>query len=662
MGTWKNNKTVVHFWIIVLLSCYVHFDSGATCPVECRCDAVSIYCMERGLTSVPRGIQEGYKTLFLHNNQINNAGFPTELHNVASVEMVHLYGNQLDEFPLNLPKNVKVLHLQENNIQTISRAALAQLLELEELHLDDNLISTVGVEEGAFREALNLKLLFLTKNHLSSVPVGLPSDLKELRLDENRISKINLRAFGNVTALQRLILDGNLLEDDGIALGSFHDLNNLRELSLARNFLSTPPPLLPSASLVKLNFQDNRIKEIPISAFVGLLKLEKLDLSGNGLQSLPQGAFDELKSLKMINVRNNLWHCNCNLKWIVEWLRSLPSFIQERGFICHQPAQVKGTAIRELILDVLECQTISNSNAQSTWLPSSSLPQQGTTNPPQRTFNTTSSSTTFSTSMPPPTSSLHIYKFPPAPYPPYNDPLRMSVFFVNASCVEVTWESYFTVTAYKVTWVKRNQNQMTDMSQERTVSGETRKIILYNLESKTVYRICVYILDNINSYRPGEDTICSEIRTKSMSRNFDNSGESGQAVQQDTPSMFLLAGVIGGSVLLLLILLLSLFCWHVHRKSRSPGSSSKWQYTRSRRKDDDYCEAGTKKDNSILEISETSFQIVPLNNEQLLKGEFRVQPIYLASVDTQYRDCHPGGTNIFNMKSSSVSSVEYCTT
>ncbi|KAL0968933.1 hypothetical protein UPYG_G00220100, partial [Umbra pygmaea] len=162
--------------------------SGSSCPEECRCDRTFVYCNERSLTSVPLGIGEGYKTLYLHNNQINNAGFPLELHHVASVETVYLYGNQLDEFPINLPKNVRVLHLQENNIQTISKASLGQLLWLEELHLDDNSISTVGVEEGAFREAISLKMLFLTKNHLSSVPIGLPVDLKELRLDENRIA------------------------------------------------------------------------------------------------------------------------------------------------------------------------------------------------------------------------------------------------------------------------------------------------------------------------------------------------------------------------------------------------------------------------------------------------------------------------------------------
>ncbi|KAF7690652.1 leucine-rich repeat transmembrane protein FLRT2 [Silurus meridionalis] len=654
---WNNDWTsFVRFWFTVLLSLHVQFDAVAPCPKECRCDKIFIYCNERSLTSVPLGIGEGYSILYLHNNQINSAGFPMELHNVASVETVYLYGNQLDEFPLNLPRNVKVLHLQENNIQTISRAALAQLPKLEELHLDDNSISTVGVEEGAFREAFNLKLLFLTKNHLSSVPIGLPADLKELRLDENRIAEIDEGAFQNITNLQRLLLDGNLLEDGDIAPGTFRNLVNLRELSLTRNSLTMPPPLLPSVSLARLNLQENQIRDIPVTAFSELRKLEKLDLSMNLLQTVPQGVFDGMRSLTNLNVRGNHWRCDCAIKWIVFWLKSLPTSVNVRGFACHQPERLKGMMIREINLDALQCPAGTEKDLWLTHLPlTTSSPRRTTllprTTPITTTLTTVSHPTTTNPTPPVP-------NFPPAPYPPYEDPLKISLNVVNGTCVEVSWESYFTVTAYKVTWVKRSQNIMTDISQERTVPGEQRRLNLYNLEPRSKYRICIYILDSLNSYRPGEDTICSEFRTKSASIP---PSESDQVAQQDVTSTFLLAGIIGGIVLLVLIILLGIFCWYMHKKSRSSCSSSKWKYNRGRRKDD-YCEAGTKKDNSILEMTETSFQIVPLNNEQLLKGDFRIQPIYTPNVGIGYRDCHLENNSIVYCKSSNVPGVEFCHT
>uniref|UniRef100_A0A3Q1E9I6 Fibronectin leucine rich transmembrane protein 2 n=1 Tax=Acanthochromis polyacanthus TaxID=80966 RepID=A0A3Q1E9I6_9TELE len=616
-GPWnKDWASFLQFWLTVILSLQMQFSPGASCPEECRCDKSFVYCNERSLTSVPLGMQEGYKVLYLHNNQINNAGFPMELHNLASVETVVLYGNQLDEFPINLPKNTRVLHLQENNIQTISRAALAQLTQLEELHLDDNSISTVGVEEGAFREAVSLKLLFLTKNHLSSVPIGLPEDLKELRLDENRIAVIAEEAFQNVTRLQRLLLDGNLLTDEGIAPGTFQDLATLRELALARNSLTFPPPLLPSQSLVKLSLQENQIDQIPVAAFAGLNRLEKLDISNNQLQTLTQGVFDGLSSLKHLIVRNNPWRCDCAVKWVVVWLKSLPSSINARGFVCSSPEKVRGMTIRELTLDIIECPV---------------HPDQ----PPWPTLRST----------PPP---------PPTTTP---DPLQISFHVVNSTSIEVSWASYFTVTAYKVTWVKRGQSQINEGMRERTVNGDRRHVSLTNLEPRSVYRICVHVLDTLNSYRPGEDTVCSEARTKAPASTKPPGRE--QAPQDSINSTLLMAGIIGGAVLIILVTLLGLFCWHMHRKSRS--SSTKWKYNRGRRKDD-YCEAGTKKDNSILEMTETSFQIVALNNEQLLKGDFRIQPIYTPNGGIGFRDCHLSNNSIAYCKSSNVPSTEFCHT
>lgn len=654
-GPWnKDWASFLQFWLTVILSLQMQFSPGASCPQECRCDKSFVYCNERSLTSVPLGIEDGYKVLYLHNNQINNAGFPVELHNLATVETVYLYGNQLDEFPINLPKNTRVLHLQENNIQTISRAAMAQLTKLEELHLDDNSISTVGVEEGAFRAAESLKLLFLTKNHLSSVPIGLPEDLKELRLDENRIAVIAEEAFQNVTRLQRLLLDGNLLTDEGIAPGTFQELTNLRELALARNSLTFPPPLLPSQSLAKLSLQENQIDQIPLAAFAGLNRLEKLDISHNQLQTLTQGVFDGLSSLRHLIVRNNPWRCDCAVKWVVVWLKSLPSSINARGFVCNSPEKVRGMTIRELTLEIIECPVYPD---QPPWPTLRSTPP-----PPPTTTPLTTISTLITTSVPyyfdspsPPLSPIH--PNPPGPLPPYEDPLQISFHVVNSTNIEVSWASYFTVTAYKVTWVKRGQSQINEGIQERTVGGDRRHISLNNLEPRSVYRICVHVLDTLNSYRPGEDTICSEARTKASASTKPPGRE--QAPQDGINSTLLLAGIIGGAVLIILVTLLGFFCWHVHRKSRS--SSTKWKYNRGRRKDD-YCEAGTKKDNSILEMTETSFQIVALNNEQLLKGDFRIQPIYTPNGGIGFRDCHLSNNSIAYCKSSNVPSTEFCHT
>ncbi|CAJ1074277.1 leucine-rich repeat transmembrane protein FLRT2 [Xyrichtys novacula] len=665
----KDWASFIRPWIPILLGLHLQFSRASNCPEECRCDRTFVYCNERSLTSVPLGIGEGYKILFLHNNQINNAGFPLELHHVASVETVYLYGNQLDEFPINLPKNVRVLHLQENNIQTISRAALAQLLWLEELHLDDNSISTVGVEEGAFREAVSLKMLFLTKNHLSSVPIGLPDDLKELRLDENRIAVIAEEAFRNVTRLQRLLLDGNLLTDEGIAPGTFQDLITLRELSLARNSLTYPPPFLPGEVLVKLNFQDNQMNQIPVTAFAGLHKLERLDISNNQLQTLSQGVFEGLVSLQQLTVRNNLWLCDCSVTWVVSWLKSLPSSLNVRGFMCHKPERFRGMVIRELSAELLQCShstwttPLPTSPGESDLTPSSSsltdppLPTQyvSSSSSPRRPFPTFPSLySTFSTRG----VGLRTKK----PLSPRSQNLQVMFATLNGSAIHVSWVATFPVTAYKVTWARMGPSLTGDTVRERIVGGDHRGIRLANLEPKSTYRICVIPLDAFNNYRPKDDTVCTEAVTMLASFSPDtNKRPSGpeQATQPETSSPFLLAGLIGGAVIVVLVVFLSFFCWHMHKKSSSK-SSTQWKYNRGRRKDD-YCEAGTKKDNSILEMTETSFQIVSLNNEQLLKRDFRIQPIYTPNGGVGCRDC-PLGNNSTVYCKNNVQDADVCCT
>ncbi|XP_036987163.2 leucine-rich repeat transmembrane protein FLRT2-like [Artibeus jamaicensis] len=335
-------------WLLISLGLSSQVSKLLGCPSVCRCDRNFVYCNERSLTSVPLGIPEGTTILYLQNNQINNAEFPTELHSVQSVHTVYLYGNQLDEFPVNLPKNVRVLHLQENVIRTISRTALAQLLKLEELYLDDNFLSTEGVETGAFREAISLKLLFLSKNYLNRVPFGLPVNLQELRVDENRIAFVSDVDFHYLRRLECLILDGNNLTNEDIARGSFSHLTKLKELSMVRNSLSHPPSDLPGTHLLRLYLQDNQINHIPLTAFSNLRELEQLDISNNQLRVLTQGVFDSLSNLKQLTAQNNPWFCDCGIKWVTEWLRYIPSSLSVFGFMCQGPEQVRGMAVTEM--------------------------------------------------------------------------------------------------------------------------------------------------------------------------------------------------------------------------------------------------------------------------------------------------------------------------
>lgn len=633
----KDWITLLYLWIMFLLGLYAQITWADFCPPECRCDKKYVYCNDRGLTSVPSGIPEGASILYLQNNVINNAGFPLDLRNVLSVQTVYLYGNELDEFPVNLPKNVKELHLQENNIQTVSREALGQLQNLEKLHLDDNSISTVGIEDGAFKEAANLKLLFLSRNHLSSVPVGLPLGLKELRVDENRISTVSEQALRNLTLLQCLVLDGNLLTNSGIADGALEQLPQLAEFSMVRNSLTLPPVNLPGDNLVKLSLQENQISQIPVTAFRQLKRLEKLDLSNNQLRMLAKGAFDGMTSLKQILLRNNPWYCDCNIKWVTKWLQSLSFSINVRGLMCQGPDKVRGMAIRDLNMNLVSCPFATTPPAAPAPLPSA-LPT---------VFVTVSTPAANATALPfMPGSSA------PVPGgggsdnrstdPPPAGALHLAIQFVNDTCIQISWLAVFAVTKYRITWVKLGHSLAGGIVHERIVGSHTDRLSLPNLEPRSTYRICMVLLDASNNFHPEDDTVCSEATTRPSSFNTNTAANPEQATQQELSSPLLLAGLIGGAVLVVLVALLSVFCWHMHKKGKY--DSHTWKYNRGRRKDD-YCEAGTKKDNTILEMTETSFHIVSLNNEQMLKEDFRLQSIYPPNGAISYTDSHARGNS-----------------
>uniref|UniRef100_A0A663FIF4 Fibronectin leucine rich transmembrane protein 1 n=1 Tax=Aquila chrysaetos chrysaetos TaxID=223781 RepID=A0A663FIF4_AQUCH len=279
-----------------------------------------------GLGGIP-GLPAGATTLFLQNNRIGDAGIPARLGHLSALKVLYLYANALEQLPAYLPPALRELHLQENNVRGLCRRALARAPLLERLHLDDNSVSAAGIEEDAFAENRRLRLLFLSRNHLSSVPPGLPPALEELRLDDNRIHTIPLRAFEGLPALRRLVLDGNLL------------------LSLGRNALAAPPANLPRARLRRLSLAANAISHVPAGTLARMRSLERLDLSDNNLTTLPRGLFDDLGSLSHLGLRNNPWFCGCNLAWLRDWLRRrAPQGLEVKGLLYWGGAAAKTPA------------------------------------------------------------------------------------------------------------------------------------------------------------------------------------------------------------------------------------------------------------------------------------------------------------------------------
>ena len=124
--------------------------------------------------------------------------------------------------------------------------------------------------------------LYLDVNDISNIPTEINQlrDLTRLDLSNNQISILTNNIFANLSELQTLILSYNKLQC------------------------------------------------IQAEAFRGLRKLRVLSLHGNDISMIPDGSFTDLVSISHIAMGANPLYCDCNLRWLAEWIQK--DFVEGR--------------------------------------------------------------------------------------------------------------------------------------------------------------------------------------------------------------------------------------------------------------------------------------------------------------------------------------------
>uniref|UniRef100_A0A674K3J0 LRRCT domain-containing protein n=1 Tax=Terrapene triunguis TaxID=2587831 RepID=A0A674K3J0_9SAUR len=82
-----------------------------------------------------------------------------------------------------------------------------------------------------------------------------------------------------------------------------------------------------------------------------------------GLETLPRHLFRGLDALTHVDLRGNPFHCDCRIKWLVEWLSSTNASA-ELGE-CQGPAELNGTRLSQLQLQDFDCITTALALFQS---------------------------------------------------------------------------------------------------------------------------------------------------------------------------------------------------------------------------------------------------------------------------------------------------------
>ncbi|XP_053122706.1 leucine-rich glioma-inactivated protein 1-like [Hemicordylus capensis] len=163
------------------------------------------------------------------------------------------------------------------------------------------------------------------------VPKELPQNLISLSLIRSGFTEILEGSFVHVSSLQLLLIAYNSLEliRDDAFVGLVH--------------------------LEYMFIEHNKLKAISKNALRGLKGLLHLNLANNNLQTLPRHLFRGLDALTTVDLRGNAFHCDCKLKWLVEWVSHTNALVEP--IQCQSPAELNQTDLRDLSLADFNCIT-----------------------------------------------------------------------------------------------------------------------------------------------------------------------------------------------------------------------------------------------------------------------------------------------------------------
>ncbi|KAM8939532.1 adhesion G protein-coupled receptor A3 [Pelodytes ibericus] len=152
-----------------------------------------------------------------------------------------------------------------------------------------------------------------------------------------------------------LILNSNKITE--LTNGSFEGLSFLERLDLRNNLISSiePGAFLGLVSLKRLDLANNRVGCINADIFNGLANLIRLNLSGNSFSSLAQGTFANLAALKSIEFQTDNLLCDCNLLWMLRWVKEKNITVRETK--CAFPKSLQGQPITAVKLEQLTCES-----------------------------------------------------------------------------------------------------------------------------------------------------------------------------------------------------------------------------------------------------------------------------------------------------------------
>lgn len=222
------------------------------------------------------------------------------------LSLLYLSDNHIREIPKSLPEKLTVLHLEHNDIKSVSDKDLLGLSALEVLLLNDNKIRIV--DENAFGHLISLVTLDLSRNPITILQPGClsgPSALQVLRL------------------------------------ASIGIISPAKEVSF---------PLSFPEHLITLDLSDSpglaRQLLADTAALAASRELQELDMSRTNLDYIRSDLLHYLPQLRVLHIKDNSLNCS-QLNWLATWMRR-QNDPEYREITCASPADFWGTPLIDL--------------------------------------------------------------------------------------------------------------------------------------------------------------------------------------------------------------------------------------------------------------------------------------------------------------------------
>ncbi|XP_010148143.1 PREDICTED: slit homolog 1 protein-like, partial [Eurypyga helias] len=309
---------------------------GATDLKNLQLDKNQISCIEDGAFRALRGLE----VLTLNNNNITSIPVSSFNH-MPKLRTFRLHSNHLfcDCHLAWLSQWLR----QRPTIGLFTQcAAPAQLRGLNVAEIQKNEFSCSGQMDPAHAQLCSLSsgscpamcacsngIVDCRGKGLTAIPANLPETMTEIRLELNGIKSIPPGAFSPYKKLRRIDLSNNQISE--IAPDAFQGLRSLnsRRVVLYGNKITDLPKGVFGGlfALQLLLLNANKINCVRADAFQDLQNLSLLSLYDNKIQSLAKGTFTSLRAIQTLHLAQNPFVCDCNLKWLADFLPKEQYFI-----------------------------------------------------------------------------------------------------------------------------------------------------------------------------------------------------------------------------------------------------------------------------------------------------------------------------------------------